>query len=99
MKRIVKTPFPQDPLLFDPAHLGAAVRAARTEQGLTIETAALLIGVAKQTLSDIELGRPTVGIGIVMKVLKEMGITLSIVQSRNSEPIREHLRSVIEDAQ
>ena len=51
MKRVVATAFPTDPYLDSPITLGAATRAARS------------IGVALQTLVDIEAGKLGVSIG------------------------------------
>jgi DNA-binding XRE family transcriptional regulator len=63
MKRVIPTNFPDDPFLDSPATLGAAIRAARTQAGLRQEDAALSIGVALQTLVDIERGKAGVSIG------------------------------------
>lgn len=79
MKRVVATPFPDSPELRTPAQLGAAVRAARTQSGLTLEAAAMLVGVAKQTLSDLETGRGTVSLGIALRVAEELGVSLFAV--------------------
>ena len=67
-RRVVPTAFPTDPQLTTPDELGAAVRAARTAGGLTLEEAALAVSVAKQTLGDLEAGKPTVGLGIALRV-------------------------------
>lgn len=94
MKRVVKIPFPSDPLIADPGMLGTAVRAARTEQGLTIEEAAMTIGIAKQTLSDIETGKPSVSWGIVLKVAGELGVSLFAAPSRDRDRIQRLIRGV-----
>ncbi|HYD93823.1 MAG TPA: helix-turn-helix transcriptional regulator [Noviherbaspirillum sp.] len=88
MKRVVKIPFPTDPLVAGPETLGKAVRSSRTEQGLTIEEAAMTIGVAKQTLSDIEAGKSTVSLGIVLKVATELGVSLFVAPARERERIQ-----------
>ncbi len=58
--------------------LGQYVRARRTQAGLRIDDAALLCGVAKDTLSKIENGRDTVQVGSVLQVLQQLGITLKV---------------------
>jgi DNA-binding XRE family transcriptional regulator len=78
MKRIVETPFPLDPLLADASVLGQAVRARRTQAGLTIEEAALSIGVGKQTISDLEHGKPGVGIGLALRIAAQFGVHLLV---------------------
>lgn len=94
MKRVVATPFPTSPELRTPAQLGAAVRAARTQSGLTLESAALLVGVAKQTLSDLETGRPTVGLGIALKVAEALGVALFVAPAGRRTAIRRLLEAV-----
>lgn len=88
MKRVIKSPFPSDPWIADADLLGKTIRAYRTEQGLTIMEAAKTIGVAKQTLSDIEAGKPTVGLGIILKVAGALGLSLFIAPTRDREQIR-----------
>ncbi len=94
MKRVTKVPFPSDPLVSDAGILGKAIRASRTEQGLSIEEAALTIGVAKQTLSDIETGKPTVSLGLVLKVGGELGVSLFVAPARDRERIQTLIREL-----
>lgn len=58
--------------------LGQYVRARRTQAGLRIDDAALLCGVAKDTLSKIENGRDTVQVGSVLQVLQQLGVNLQV---------------------
>ena len=84
MKRVIPTAFPADPCLDDPATLGAAIRAARTQAGLRQVDAALSIGVALQTLIDIETGQPGVSIGKILQVAQGLGSRYSSCHSRNA---------------
>jgi len=79
MKRVVATEFPSNPCLDDPAVLGAAIRAARTQAGLRQIDAALSIGVALQTLVDIEAGQAGVSIGKILQVALGLGVTLFVL--------------------
>ena len=88
MKRVVATPLPSDPFVSDARVLGAAVRAARTAAGLTVEDAALIIGVAKQTLSDLEAGKDTVSLGLVLRITRELGIALFFAPAEQRERFR-----------
>ena len=88
MPKIKPKPFPSDRQLVDPSVLGAAVRSARTQSGLSIADAALTIGIAKQTLSDLEAGKPTVGLGMALKIASELGVTLFVVPSTEKETVR-----------
>lgn len=94
MKRVVKTVFPSDPLITDARQLGEIMRAARTQQGLTIETAAMAAGVSKDTLCNIEAGKPTVSIGIVLSLAHELGVSLFYAPTQR----RERTRSLILEA-
>jgi transcriptional regulator with XRE-family HTH domain len=78
VKTVKPTPFPSNPELRNPKQLGDAVRAARTASGLTLIDAALSVGVAKQTLSDLENGKPTVGLGIALDIAAQLGVSLFV---------------------
>ena len=91
-RRVVPTAFPTDPQLTTPDELGAAVRAARTAGGLTLEEAALAVSVAKQTLGDLEAGKPTVGLGIALRVAKVLGASLFIAPAGDAGAIVQRFR-------
>lgn len=93
MKRVIPTPFPLDPFVSDARVLGAAVRAARTAAGLTLEDAALSIGVAKQTLSDLEAGKESVGLGLVLRIMRDLGVALFVAPATQRERFRRILAS------
>ena len=95
MKRIVATSFPADPEIHDAATLGAAVRAVRTSSGLTLQDAALATSVAKQTLADLEAGKSTVGLGLSLRIARELGVTLLLVPSTASEVARRRLADLL----
>lgn len=60
------------------AELGRALRAVRRSSGVRIDDMAATAGVSKQFASDVELGKPTVQFDRVIKLLHEMGISVSI---------------------
>ena len=60
------------------AELGRALRAVRRSSGVRIDDMAATAGVSKQFASDVELGKPTVQFDRVMKLLREMGISVTI---------------------
>jgi transcriptional regulator with XRE-family HTH domain len=92
MKRITLTSFPTQ-VLAAPADLGGAIRSARTHAGLTLRDAALTLGVATQTLNDIEMGKPGVGLGNVLKVASGLGVDLFAAPKRNREAVQQMLAS------
>jgi len=79
MRTVTPKPFPLDPELRSTKQLGIAIRAARTQAGLTLADAALTLNVAKQTLSDLELGKPSVGLGLALGIAAGLGVALFMV--------------------
>ena len=60
------------------ADLGLAVRAVRTSAGVRLDDLAAMLGISKQFVTDLEHGKPTVRLGLVLKVLAELGAPLCI---------------------
>ena len=87
MKTLKPTARPEHPAVADPKALGKFVRAARTAAGLTIEQAADLIGIHKDTLSNLENGKGTVGISIVFRVMNELGLAMLVAQKPEAEAL------------
>lgn len=93
MGRIVPIPFPSDPAVTNAGVLGAAVRAARTGVGMTLADAAAFVGVAKQTLNDLELGKASVSLGLALKIANGLGVALFVAPATERETIRRRLMS------
>lgn len=68
------------------ADLGLALRAVRRTSKLRLDDMASTSGVSKQFASDVELGKETVRMGLVFKVLSEMGLKLSVDIPDQSHP-------------
>jgi len=98
MRRVVPTPFPADSLVADAAVFGAMIRAARTSSGMTLADAAMTLGVSKQTLSDLETAKASVGLTIALRVASELGVAVFAVPSAEREPVRRLIVSVRADA-
>ena len=73
------------PLRDSIASIGSVIRATRKAAGLTLVDAAALIGIAKQTLGDLERGRSSVGIHIVLKVLNDLGLEILVAPKKEIE--------------
>jgi DNA-binding XRE family transcriptional regulator len=65
--------------------IGSVIRATRKAAGLTLVEAATFIGIAKQTLGDLERGRSSVGIHIVLKVLNDLGLGIWVAPKKEIE--------------
>ncbi len=77
-KKIVVPDRPSTDKALDIVLLGNVSRFVRTSLNLTIEDAAALCGVSKQSLNDIELAKSGCRLSTVMKVTKGLGIKLHI---------------------
>ena len=63
---------------FTAESLGRFVRARRTQAGLRLEDAAMLCGVAKDTLSKIENGSGAVRLESVLLVCRKLGVEIEL---------------------
>lgn len=60
------------------ADLGLAVRAVRKSGDVRLDDLAATVGVSKQFTADVEHGKPTVQLGLVLKLLEELGMPLTV---------------------
>jgi transcriptional regulator with XRE-family HTH domain len=67
------------------ADLGLVVRAVRRSTGVRMDDLAATTGVGKQFASDVEHGKPTVQLGLVLKLLLELGVPLKLDISAAAE--------------
>ena len=58
--------------------LGTALRAVRKSSHVRIDDLASFAGVSKQFMSDLEHGKETIRLGLVLKVLDEIGLHLTV---------------------
>ncbi len=77
-KRIKVLVTPDLKQTFTATLLGQAIKARRTQSHLRLEDAALLCGVAKQTLINIEHGHPSSQLSSILQVCAGLGIKLRI---------------------
>lgn len=58
--------------------LGMAIRAVRKSAQVRQDDLAGAVGVSRRFTAEVEQGKPTVQFGRVLRLLKELGITLSV---------------------
>jgi transcriptional regulator with XRE-family HTH domain len=58
--------------------LGHLIRAVRRASGVRIDDLAATAGLSKQFVQDVEQGKPTARLGLVLKLLAELGLPLSL---------------------
>lgn len=76
MKKVTSSPAPNPSQPCNPALLGQFIKAARTQQGLTIEQAAALSGVSLGTFVAAENKTSTLKLATVFKILNSLGVQL-----------------------
>ncbi len=94
MRRVVPTPISADPAVPDARALGVMVRAARSGSGMTLADAALNLGIAKQTLANLETGKSSVGLDTALRVAREFGVSVFAVPSSQRERVRRAIEAV-----
>jgi len=97
MRRVKALDFPADNLLQDVCILGRFVRAARTQSGLTLEEASLATGIAKSTMQLIETDPSKVAFDTVLRVSRELGISLFAFPAEQQAIVRKMAKSLKSD--
>lgn len=62
----------------DVGEIGRAIRSARKAQGLTQLEFADITGVGVRFLSELERGKPTAEIGLVLEVIANLGYDIAL---------------------
>lgn len=83
-------------LIHSAQDLGFALRAVRKSAKVRLDDLSQTVQVSKQTTTNVEQGKPTVQLGKVLRLLKEMGLTLSVDLPESALPA---LRRVQQEAQ
>jgi transcriptional regulator with XRE-family HTH domain len=73
--------------------LGTALRAARTSVGLSLDSAALGLGISKKTLLKLEQGAPSVALGTALHAAAQLGVALFMVPASRKDLARRNLSS------
>jgi transcriptional regulator with XRE-family HTH domain len=60
------------------ADLGLVIRAVRRSSKVRLDDLAAISKVSKQFASDVEYGKPSVRMGLVLQLLAELGIPLKL---------------------
>jgi HTH-type transcriptional regulator/antitoxin HipB len=68
------------------ASLGTAIRIAREEQGLRQDELALAAGVSVRTVHQVESGKPTSRLDVVLRILRALGLTFEILPAPRRRP-------------
>ncbi len=66
--------------------LGAAIRQARLDAGMSQATLAAKAGVSRPWLSQLETGKRTTELGLVLTVLGALGLAIDITAAPPTSP-------------
>lgn len=75
----------------DVATLGRLIRTARKEQGLTQREFADVVGVGVRFISELERGKETAEVGLVLAVLRGAGYDVVVESRRHKSPFSRFL--------
>lgn len=81
MPRITMPTAPSSGRIASREDLGRIVRFARMQAGMTVEEAAMAIGIAKATMLRVEQGKGGLQFDNLLKVLDGLGLSLSAFPS------------------
>jgi transcriptional regulator with XRE-family HTH domain len=80
---------PAEPI--EPPSVGAALRAARLDRGLSLEALAGASGVSRAMLGQIELGHSVPTITVLWKVAKALGVPIAVLLGGEKKLALTHL--------
>lgn len=75
--------------------IGCAIRAARKAQGLTQREFADITGVGVRFLSELERGKPTAEIGLVLEVIAHLGYDIALQKRQLGSTFKPHAPSAV----
>ncbi|MES2786556.1 MAG: helix-turn-helix transcriptional regulator [Pseudomonadota bacterium] len=99
MKRVKLISPPPDLVVSDSKAFGASIRAARCAANMTLADAALLLGIARQTLTNLETAKSSVSLDTALRAAREFGVSILAVPGGQREGVRRALASLNPGAQ
>lgn len=91
MKRVKPIPAPADLFVPDSKAFGESIRAARCAARMTLSDAALVLGVARQTLINLETAKSGVSLETALRAAREFGVSILAVPGGQREGVRRAL--------
>src|SRR6267143_1036471 len=76
----------EDMRIRTPADLGALIRDRRTKIGLDQKSLADKVGVSRQWIVEVEKGKPRAEIGLLLRTIGALGITLDAEKEGPGKP-------------
>lgn len=72
-------------ILRTPTDIGALIRQRRNDTGMDQATLAKKVGVSRWWIHEIERGKPRAELGLVLRTLTVLGVTLSTYDTPDAE--------------
>jgi len=76
------------------SHLGERFRLARLRRNLSQQQVAERAAVTRKTYADLEAGKPTVSVGVLVKAMSVLGYLERVPELLASDPVGEDLEAV-----
>ena len=73
--------------IHSPADLGVLIRALRKSSRVRQDVMAASVGVSKQFATDVEHGKPTAQVGLLLRVLEELGARVEVEVPDGVQPM------------
>jgi len=70
-----------------PSDLGALIRDRRTKMGLDQISLARKAHTSRKWLVEVEQGKPRAAIGLILRTLQALGITLEVGEPQKTPPV------------
>jgi DNA-binding XRE family transcriptional regulator len=97
MRRVKPLPPPADFFVPDSKTFGASIRIARCAANMTLAEASLLLGVARQTLTNLETAKSSVSLDTALRAAREFGVSILAVPGGQRENVRRALVDMTAD--
>lgn len=91
MAKIINLPGEESRAL---GRLGERIRLARLRRNLSQAEVASRAGITRKTFVDLEAGKPTVSVGVLVKAMSVLGYLERIPGLLESDPVGEDLEAV-----
>ena len=72
-------------LIRTPADLGALIRERRIALKLDQEALAKAVGTSRKWIVEVEAGKPRAAVGLILRALRSLGVTLQVNTSGQPE--------------
>lgn len=74
--------------LTTPADIGATIRSRRQDLGMDQSTLAVKVGATRQWIIAVEQGHPRAALGLVLRTLQALNMSLEALPERGTTPAR-----------